>query len=103
GGGGGRVAVTFTSNLFIGTMTAYGGSGTNRGGAGTVYLKTNNAFNGQVLISKGGQIGTNTPIFSSSTTDLVISSNGVGVATSAASLANLTVASNGVLIVSNAV
>jgi hypothetical protein len=39
GGGGGRIALyVTTTNQFTGAITAYGGGGANRGGAGTIYL-----------------------------------------------------------------
>ncbi len=39
GGSGGRTAIYYESDLFNGTITAYGGSGYNYGGAGTIYLQ----------------------------------------------------------------
>lgn len=41
GGGAGRIAIYSSTNVFIGTMTASGGTGGNPGGAGTIYLGTN--------------------------------------------------------------
>ena len=42
GGGGGRIAIFLNTNLFAGVISAYGGAGFVTGGAGTIYIKTNN-------------------------------------------------------------
>ncbi|MCK5474021.1 MAG: hypothetical protein KAI53_01325, partial [Candidatus Aenigmarchaeota archaeon] len=39
-GGGGRIAIYYTVKTFNGAINAYGGSGNQNGGAGTIYLKT---------------------------------------------------------------
>lgn len=78
GGGGGMVAITFSgqspsSNLFTGSVSAYGGSGAQYGGAGTVFIKTNYNGTSQLIVDNGGNLGTNTVInFSSATTSLLV-------------------------------
>ncbi len=64
GGGGGVIACSFQSNLFSGTISAYGGGGAGYGGAGTVYLKTNNANQAMVVVDNSSHLGTNTPLLS---------------------------------------
>ncbi len=54
GGGGGRVAVYFNNDSFAGTLQALGGSGYQRGSAGTLFRQTNGAAHGQVCIDNGG-------------------------------------------------
>jgi hypothetical protein len=54
GGSGGRVAVYYTNaNNYIGLWQAYGGSGYQRGGAGTIYLKASAESTPQLLIDDG--------------------------------------------------
>ncbi|HVV73827.1 MAG TPA: hypothetical protein VHI52_20350, partial [Verrucomicrobiae bacterium] len=62
GGGGGRIAVILNQpNNFNGTITAFGGDGYARGGAGTVFLRPNSRTDvPQVFVDNGGQVGTNT-------------------------------------------
>ena len=63
GGGGGRIAVYFNSNAFTGTFSAHGGSGVGlAGGAGTIYLQSNSAPVGTLIVDNGGFVGTNTPL-----------------------------------------
>ena len=60
GGGGGRIALYYTSNLFTGNLTAYGGPGTNFGGAGTIYTTSGFSNPGQFTqftIDNGGAAG----------------------------------------------
>src|SRR5262249_44267132 len=71
GGGGGRIALTFTSNSFTGTFSAKGGSGFMRGGAGTIYPKTNSSSAAVVLVDNGGIKGTNTDVNANGTFDLI--------------------------------
>ena len=63
GGAGGRIAVYFNSNAFTGTFSAHGGPGVGlAGGAGTIYLQTNSAPVGTLIVDNGGFVGTNTPL-----------------------------------------
>jgi len=53
GGGGGRIAVHYTSKTFTGTLTAFGGTsagGGNHGAAGTVFQKAASQTNGELLV-----------------------------------------------------
>jgi hypothetical protein len=103
GGGGGRILLAYVSSEFTGPMTAYGGTGVNIGGAGTVYT-TLRGQNGLLVIDNGGQEGTNTPVaVSSSSINVLIQGNAVAVPLGNWTLNNLTVASNGVLLASNAI
>ena len=64
GGGGGRLAVEYTAaqtNPFTGLMSAYGGSGATRGGAGTIFLSPYGQLP-QLVLDNGGVVGTNTPV-----------------------------------------
>ena len=70
GGGGGMIAINFEqgtfSNVFSGTILAYGGTGANYGGAGTIFIKTNFPGQAALILDNGGNRGTNTPITTSS-------------------------------------
>jgi hypothetical protein len=72
GGGGGRLAIYYGANLFLGSVSAYGGGGAFFGGAGTVYTKANTNTTARIVIDNGGEVGTNTPLPSLSTPDLLI-------------------------------
>jgi len=81
GGGGGMIAVSFTqSNLFAGTISAYGGGGANYGGAGTIYFRTNTTGQSLLIVDNAGHRGTNTLISSlPSNNNLVLRSGAVAV------------------------
>jgi hypothetical protein len=63
GGGGGRISLQFAANTFAGLTPAYGGNGYTRGGAGTVYTRTNGQAAGQLLVDNGGNSGMSTPVY----------------------------------------
>lgn len=73
GGGGGRIALSQsssrTTNAFLGNISARGGNGFMRGGAGTVYLFTNSAAP-VVIVDNGGARGTNSSVAGTSGFDL---------------------------------
>lgn len=56
-GGGGRVSVTTTSNLFLGFFRAYGGGNGYRAGAGSVYFKSAGSPNGNLIFDNRGSVG----------------------------------------------
>ncbi len=60
GGGGGRIAVSLNTNLFTGTISAYGGGGFVPGSAGTIYSHVNGTQYAQVLVDGGGTSGVTT-------------------------------------------
>ena len=60
-----------------GCMSAYGGGGYARGGAGTIYTKAKSSSWGQVVVDNGGQAGTNTSWTSSGTIDLTVTGGAV--------------------------
>ena len=64
GGGGGRIAlnVPTSNNSFTGAFKAYGGTGNQIGGAGTVFLTSEN----KLIINNNSQSGNKTPISSGS-------------------------------------
>jgi hypothetical protein len=97
GGGGGRIAIYYTSNLFAGAITASSGNGSaGKGGAGTIYLKGANQPYGQVVIDNAGSTGTNTSLGSSGNTsfDLTLQ-NGATLSSYASGIIhNLVVGSN---------
>lgn len=80
GGGGGRITLSYPfaqkgnqiTNGFTGSLSAKGGGGFVRGGAGTVYLRTNNASIAQVFVDNGGGRGTNTFVVGTGSFDLTI-------------------------------
>jgi alpha-tubulin suppressor-like RCC1 family protein len=84
-GSGGRIAVYANTNTFSGTATAYGGAqsvgstayGT-MGAAGTVYLKTGTAGNGQLIVDNNntGRATQETKLLENATYDAVIARNG---------------------------
>jgi hypothetical protein len=109
GGGGGRITLLAPNgqippptNAFTGQISAYGGSGYGRGGAGTIYSRPSNQFYGLILVDNGGIPGTNTVANDSGTFDLTIRNAGSFIQTSSAfSMRNLVVGSNSFLLVSN--
>jgi RHS repeat-associated protein len=62
GGGGGRIAIYYTTDSFAGTISARGGSGSEYGGAGTIYRKSASQAYGDLLVENGGNLGATTPI-----------------------------------------
>jgi hypothetical protein len=62
GGGGGRVSITYNSNLFTGAVSAHGGLGFVSGGAGTIFLRQINSTLGQLTINNAGIVGATTPV-----------------------------------------
>jgi len=50
GGGGGCIALIFDSSSFTGQLQACGGMGYNAGGAGTIFVKTNSASCGSMIL-----------------------------------------------------
>ncbi|HTI98662.1 MAG TPA: hypothetical protein VL527_07135, partial [Dongiaceae bacterium] len=105
GGGGGRIAIAAGLDLFAGTVTAYGGDGFVRGGAGTIYwpfpLGSPSAKFNQLILDNGGRPGTNTPVTSLDTADLIVRHGAKGVVTSgSASFHKLLIGSNSSLTLS---
>ncbi len=66
GGGGGCIEIVCTkfpqTNVFAGTVSAYGGGGANYGGAGTILYRTNEQVSGLLVLDNDGNAGTNTPV-----------------------------------------
>ena len=96
GGGGGMIAISFNqSNLFAGTITAYGGGGANYGGAGTTYFRTNATGQTLLIVDNGGHRGTNTPVSSLPNNNLVLRNGAIAVQSSyPLSLTSLLITSN---------
>ncbi|MEA3506808.1 MAG: hypothetical protein U9R36_04900, partial [Elusimicrobiota bacterium] len=63
-GGGGRIALYYTTNSFTGQVSANGGNGySNReGGAGTIFLKDGATGSSKLLIDNAGRNGQTTPL-----------------------------------------
>jgi hypothetical protein len=62
GGGGGSVQIYgVTSNLFTGSMTAFGGAGATAGGAGVVWVWTNEGNSSYFICDNNGLSGAQTP------------------------------------------
>ncbi len=65
GGSGGRIAVYYSGTFPTGiTTTAYGGTGYQAGGAGTIYEKNTSQTNGNLTIKNAGTNGAVTPLTS---------------------------------------
>ena len=87
GGGGGRISITYnTSNTastntnFVGTLSAFGGSGYGRGGAGTIYLAGNPITqNPQLFVDNGGLAGARTGLGNDAPTGVNLQLSGAGV------------------------
>jgi len=96
GGGGGMIAINLNqSNLFAGTITAYGGGGANYGGAGTTYFRTNSTGQTLLIVDNGGHRGTNTLVSSLPNNNLVLRNGAVAVQSSyPLSLTSLLITSN---------
>lgn len=62
GGSGGRIALYFASDDFHGRVTTFGGGGSQRGAAGTIYRRRDGESEGQLLIHNGDVWGQLTPL-----------------------------------------
>ena len=56
-GAGGRLALYYETNSFVGVVPAYGGAGGSFGGAGTVFSEPAIATRGQTTIDNAGHPG----------------------------------------------
>lgn len=72
GGAGGRIAIHYGVNRFEGLLLAHGASGSQRGGAGTIYTCAVGSPRGQVWISNGDGRGAHTPFAWPEPIDLTI-------------------------------
>jgi hypothetical protein len=99
GGGGGRIYVTCLSNVFSGPITAFGGNGAARGGAGTVYLHATFPNTDLVVLDNGGVSGTNSGLgnVSSGIGDLTLKAGAALLISSSLPFHNVTIGSNAVL------
>ena len=93
GGGGGRIWINPSASIFAGTISAYGGGGANQGGAGTVLMQIVGQ-NMQLILDNGGNSGTNTPVQSASSADLIVRGGATGCANPSVNFANLYIYSN---------
>lgn len=98
GGGGGRIAVYFNNNNFTGNLSAFGGGGFAYGGAGTMYLKTNSANYGMLLLDNANNPGAYTG-FDFNDMDVTVQNRAVGQLPSAGGWTahNILIHTNGVL------
>jgi hypothetical protein len=105
GGGGGRIALIINqspfnkTNIFSGTVAAYGGGGATYGGAGTVFYQTNVLiFAPKVVLDNNGHVGTNTS-FAFNNYDVTVQNGSIGLLPSAGSWTayNILILSNGML------
>ena len=63
GGGGGRIALYYQTSTFSGPIAASGGtSGSQPGGAGTIFTKSSAQAHGKLLIDNGGTAAGKTPL-----------------------------------------
>jgi hypothetical protein len=93
GGGGGRIAIISGFNAFTETMNAAGGGGANWGGAGTIFQQKSIPPAYQLILDNAGHAGTNTPVQSLPTGNLIIRNGAIGTVSSA-TFASLTISSN---------
>jgi hypothetical protein len=103
GGGGGRIAIYQTTNLFTGTVSAYGGGGFVPGGAGTTYIQTSNSLSVQLVLDNGGNRGATTPLeVTGNNYDLTVANGAILAALPSASfeMRNLLVTSNSTITLS---
>lgn len=101
GGGGGCILLNPAVNNYTGAITAYGGAGANPGGAGTIYMETNNQ-GPKFIIDSGGVTGPATPLPYGSAIACTLRNGAVGyMGSSSVVLGNLTVGSNASLLFSN--
>jgi len=99
-GGGGRIALEYSNNLFTGAVSAFGGYGeTGYGGAGTICWRILSRPAGQIIADNGWRRGTNTFLPSSLTPlDLTIRSGAsVWLNSPSLLLSNLVVGAGGTL------
>lgn len=107
GGGGGRIAIytlnnpgfPLLTNTFAGVISAYGGGGSQFGGAGTIYFQTNGAGSPLLLLDNGNHAGTNTSFDFLSNLNATIQNGAVGLlpVSGAWTPLNLLVRTNGTL------
>ncbi len=97
GGGGGRVAVYYDTSSYTGAFTAYGGAGQQRGGAGTVYLKSSGSPAGDLIVNQGGNAGMSTPLDSPTNFNLIIGNQGYVYLTAPLTLTSLRLQPGGTL------
>ncbi|HEX5221985.1 MAG TPA: hypothetical protein VFZ59_20650, partial [Verrucomicrobiae bacterium] len=93
GGGGGRIAIETKTNLFAGILDAVGGNGWQRGGAGTVFLRTNGMI-GQLVVDNGGIAGASTLVQLTNVADVTLQGRAEAVVSGAQTMRNLIVRSN---------
>ena len=102
GGGGGRIAIEADTNTFGGSLMAQGGDGFERGGAGTIYLKTEPQTVGNVIVDNGNAPGARTTLTDNETYDTVLI-QGAGILEQQPGITNsaaaINVASNGTVAV----
>lgn len=96
GGAGGRAAVYFTFNEYGGTWLAQGGSGKERGGAGTIFTKSASETSGTVRIDNGAGsgLGAVTPVPAGDPFHLVLANSAIVQFARPATLASLGVGAN---------
>jgi hypothetical protein len=97
GGGGGRIAIFAGANSFSGSVNAFGGGGANWGGAGTVLIQAAAGGQNQIILDNSGHSGTNTPLQSASSSDLILRNGAIGSINSGATFKSLLVSSNSAL------
>lgn len=85
GGGGGRITLDFQTNLFAGTISATGGAGWQRGGAGTILVRSNGT-EGVITIDNGNLTGAGTPLNFSNPVDLILLGRAVGLTVNASTV-----------------
>jgi hypothetical protein len=93
----------YGTNLFTGSLVAWGGNGSARGGAGTICLQNKNQSERRILIDNGGQPGAVTLLGSYDYgVDVAVTGGGNWLATYyPGSLKNVLIGSNSCLVVSN--
>src|SRR5262249_48941441 len=105
GGGGGCIAITSGTNNFTGLISAFGGNGFVRGGAGTGVLKTASPPLRQNTLHNHGKSGASSIVSGSVPTDLTLQGGAVGFISPLSqpipTLRNLLIKSNAFLLLSS--
>src|SRR6185436_19804613 len=93
GGAGGRIAIDFATNTFSGSISAFGGTGWQRGGAGTILLRPSGAA-GALTLDNAGLVGATTLLSVTNAPDLTVKGAAIALLNGVQALGNLVVRSN---------
>src|SRR6185295_3972797 len=112
GGAGGRISISPSTNLFAGTVSAFGGGGFVWGGAGSIWINSSKQIIGgfpptigvsKFILNNGGHLGALSPVGGAVPFDMTIADGAFGLWTTqiAANVNNILITSNAWLMMSN--